>query len=211
VKSPAAPAGIFVVLGLLFFCCSAGKRADYLLPLYPAAAVLAGYWFWLAAQRVGTGAVRAACVPLLVGALLAYGRLGFGNKETPPHASDHARIFARHVKAQVGPRETVAFLATGYGAIMPLLGRHPWGADPLTSKWIIAPARDDWHPLVTSGLVPDVEKKHRPGKLALYRVSDGYLTNELKSRLAKAARTQTAEPSEPAATTAPADSEDTSP
>jgi 4-amino-4-deoxy-L-arabinose transferase-like glycosyltransferase len=209
VKSPAAPAGVFVVLGLLFFCCSAGKRADYLLPLYPAAAVLAGYWFWLAARRVGTGPVRAACVPLLVGALLAYGRLGFGNKEIPPHASDHARIFARHVKAQVG-RDSLAFLATGYGPIMPLLGRHPWGADALTAKWIIAPARDDWHPLITSGIVPDVEKKHHPGKLGLYRVSDGYLTSELKSRLAKAARVQTAEPNQPATRSSPAENEDTS-
>jgi hypothetical protein len=199
VRSAAAPAGLFVVVGLLFFACSAGKRADYLLPLYPAAAVLAGYWLWLAVCRVGTGPVRAAVIPLFVGALLAYGRLSFGNKESPPHGSDHARIFARHVKAMVG-RDDLAFLATGYGPVMPLLGRHPANADPLSPncKWIIAPARDDWHPVLTSQPVPDVEKKHRPGKLGLYRVSDGYLTKDLRTRLAKAAKVENAEPNEPA-------------
>src|SRR5439155_14309028 len=101
VRSPAAPAAIFFVLGLIFFACSAGKRADYLLPLYPAAAVLAGYWLWLAATRVGAGAVQTAIVPLIVGALFVFNRLSFGVKEVPADGSSHARKFAQHVRATV--------------------------------------------------------------------------------------------------------------
>jgi 4-amino-4-deoxy-L-arabinose transferase-like glycosyltransferase len=190
VKSPAAPAGIFLVLGLIFFMCSAGKRSDYLLPLYPVAAVLAGYWMTLASSRLRLIPVSVGVLPLIIGGLLAYNRLSFGAKELPPHSSDSARLFARHVKATIGG-DSVAFLIKGYHPILPLLGRHPGSIDALHSKWIIAQHKEAWHPVLVSQPIMNVESKHQPGKMALYRASD--VPPAQLERMAKAVKTETAE------------------
>jgi 4-amino-4-deoxy-L-arabinose transferase-like glycosyltransferase len=73
------PMGWFVA-GFIFFSFSSGKRGAYLLPLYPAAAVMVG-WLWDRMLARGSGS-RWAAVPLAVmsgtAALLAVGLLALG-------------------------------------------------------------------------------------------------------------------------------------
>src|SRR5262249_51312709 len=59
--------------GFVFFSLSTGKRAAYLLPLYPAAALLVG-WFWastVAQRRASRWLTVPAVVLASIGALLA--------------------------------------------------------------------------------------------------------------------------------------------
>jgi hypothetical protein len=76
---------------------------------------------------------------------------------------------------------------------MPLLGRHPGNTDALHAKWIIAQNHESWHPVLVSHPIMNVESKHQPGKMALYRVSDGHVSAAQIEKLAKAVKTEAAE------------------
>ncbi|HEY5986338.1 MAG TPA: hypothetical protein VIV12_08185, partial [Streptosporangiaceae bacterium] len=78
------PLGWFVA-GFIFFSFSSGKRGAYLLPLYPAAALMVG-WIWERMLARGGGA-RWVGVPLAVmsgaAALVAVGLLAIGSGLVP--------------------------------------------------------------------------------------------------------------------------------
>ncbi|MDX2174981.1 MAG: metallophosphoesterase [Candidatus Sumerlaeia bacterium] len=68
------PVLAWAVLPFLFLCIVPGKRATYMLPLFPAVAILVAWWLdevWLAAERAGRAPKAAGGTLLLLGVLVA--------------------------------------------------------------------------------------------------------------------------------------------
>lgn len=67
---------VWLIVTLALFTVAAGKRANYILPAYPAAAIMLGAW-WSALARTGEARLgRGACAALRVGFAVAAGLAG---------------------------------------------------------------------------------------------------------------------------------------
>ncbi|MDX2177568.1 MAG: glycosyltransferase family 39 protein [Candidatus Sumerlaeia bacterium] len=87
-------AALWLLLGLVFFSLPTGKRSLYILPLYPAAALLAAHTLWAAQERAHRGVARglwlmqwgASALLLLAAPMLLWLTFGFGEglRESPP-------------------------------------------------------------------------------------------------------------------------------
>ena len=178
-----APAIVWVAVAVVAFSIPPGKRPDYLLPAYPAAAVLAAYGMIELARRVRVPVPAPAAVvalaPLLMAAYLAHWEL----RRSPEAKSGYTRAlvaFTDDVR-RVVPREArVVSLVKGYQPILALLRRYDGNraaADDFTpGTWVIAPRQPGWPAHATSRTLPDVvevgPKQIVPGEVALYRVGD---------------------------------------
>jgi len=111
-------AAIFVVLVILFYTASAGKRADYAAPAFAPGALLAAWWvrerFGRVRLTIGAGVVTMAVLAVDNGRQPLAPAPGFG---------DAIRAFAIQAEPilRTDPRPT-AFYWTGDGAIQALLG-----------------------------------------------------------------------------------------
>jgi MFS family permease len=70
-----APATVWLALAVVAFSIPPSKRADYLLPAYPAASILAAYGMIELARRVRVPVAAVAIAPLLMAAYLAHWEL----------------------------------------------------------------------------------------------------------------------------------------
>jgi 4-amino-4-deoxy-L-arabinose transferase-like glycosyltransferase len=187
-RHPLGPAALWVVLGVIFFSCSAGKRADYLLPVYPPAVALASLWLLNLVPNLRWSALRVAVVPALIAATMVSSHLMY-SKEAQLHYSDNVKVFAKQVQDKIGDDQRLVFLASGYHPFLPLMGRHA-GNDPtegqvLKAKWVVCQAKPYWTPVVLSQPVEDVHGR-TPGVLGLYRMHNtgsehGHLKTILKN------------------------------
>jgi 4-amino-4-deoxy-L-arabinose transferase-like glycosyltransferase len=156
---------IFYLVTLLFFTIAAYKRRAYLLPLWPPAAFLIGWWLTRLARvsaygRTLRGAYAAACAALIV---VNFFLLPW--KEVRECGSDSFRTTAAEINRIVGPGEPLYFYDMPAEAA-PLLFYLDRNAPPLTGKlgdalpgYVIIPAaqwRDrknqalDLHPVYAS-------------------------------------------------------------
>jgi 4-amino-4-deoxy-L-arabinose transferase-like glycosyltransferase len=163
-RHPLAPAVLWTFLVLAFFALSAHKTADYILPAYPAAAILAAYFCATFLNRFRIRLWQVA----LAGLLLAIG-LTFGLSRDP--AGDNLKIFARDAGAIVRD-DPVVFVDTGFNTLQFFLHRHQ-GGDPTPeqierAKWVIMPVLPDVDPELRSQLVPRIQEKRFV--LGLYRI-----------------------------------------
>ncbi|HEX8521208.1 MAG TPA: hypothetical protein VF669_03060 [Tepidisphaeraceae bacterium] len=169
-RGPLGPAALWVLLGIAFFCCSAGKRADYLMPVYPPASVLGACWLMTVLRNVSWAAVRVAIIPVTLAGLMACGHIVYSKEARQNHA-DNMKIFADQVRAKIGHDQRFIFLVSGYHPMLPLMGRHA-GNDPsekqlYKAKWVVCPLKPFWTPALVSQPVADVRGR-QPGVLALY-------------------------------------------
>jgi 4-amino-4-deoxy-L-arabinose transferase-like glycosyltransferase len=176
-----APAIVWVALAVVAFSIPPGKRPDYLLPAYPAAAILAAYGMVELARRVRipAPAAVAALAPLLMATYLAHWEL----RRSPEARSGYTRslvAFTEDVRRIVPRDAKVVSLVKGYQPILSLLRRYDGNRarpeDLAPGTWVIAPRQHDWPAHATSGKLPDVvelgPKQIVPGEVALYRVGD---------------------------------------
>jgi hypothetical protein len=180
-----APAIVWLALCVIAFSVPPSKRADYLLPAYPAAAILAAYGMIELSRRVRIPAAVVAVVPLLMAVYLAHWEL----RRSPEAKSGYTRnvvAFARDVRKIVPRDEPIISLVKGYHPTLVLLGRFDGNrarpADFTPGRWIIAPRQPDWPVYAVSGTLPDVvelgPKNIVPGEIALYRIGDDHVTAE---------------------------------
>jgi 4-amino-4-deoxy-L-arabinose transferase-like glycosyltransferase len=184
-----APAIVWVAIAVVAFSIPPGKRPDYLLPAYPAAAILAAYGMVEVARRVRVPAPAPVAVvalaPLLMAVYLAHWEL----RRSPEVKSGYTRslvAFTDDVRRIVPRDAKVVSLVKGYQPILSLLGRYDGNraqADDFTpGTWVIAPRQPDWPAYATSRTLPDVielgPKQIVPGEVALYRVGDDGVTRE---------------------------------
>jgi len=188
-----APAIVWVVIAVVAFSIPPGKRPDYLLPAYPAAAILAAYGMVELARRVRVPAGVVALAPLLMAAYLAHWEL----RRSPEAKSGYTRsllAFTSDVRRIVPHDAKLVALVKGYQPTLSLLGRYDGNRarpDDLTpGTWVIAPRQFGWPAHATSNKLPDVielgPKQIVPGEVALYRVGDdGVTRNALLAMLAE--------------------------
>ena len=180
-----APAILWLALAIVAFSIPPSKRADYLLPAYPAAAILAAYGMIELARRVRVPASVVAIVPLLMAGYLAHWEL----RRSPEARSGYTRnvvAFVNDVRKIVPRDEPIISLVKGYHPTLALLrrfdGNRARATDLTPGTWIIAPRQLDWPPYAVSRTLPDVielgPKNIMPGEVALYRIGDDHVTTD---------------------------------
>lgn len=169
-RSPLAPSALWLLIGLGFFACSAGKRADYLLPVLPQASVLAACWLVGVLNRAGLECGRALIVPALFACGLCLNHMNHTREAQEPHADNMAR-FAAACRAAVG-QDALILLVDGYHPFLPLIGRAgelPTEQSLARAAWVVCPHQPKWRAELVSGMVPDADAG-KAGVIALYRM-----------------------------------------
>ncbi|GAB4194785.1 MAG: hypothetical protein Kow00105_09020 [Phycisphaeraceae bacterium] len=145
------PSIVWVLLVVVFFSLSGGKRADYLMPAYPMGAILAAYW--LLSDGVRLRNLR-PWQPVILGLVLVIGFVTYDRTLSSAARTDYGNRVVSFTK-QVAERingQPVAFRNTRYTPIQSLLGHNdPPGEKHESSRalWLIKPV-DDTAPLIQS-------------------------------------------------------------
>ena len=182
-RQPLGPAILWTLLGLLFFSCSGGKRADYLAPLYPQASIIAALWLTSALSQLRMPAWRVALAPAIIALAMGVSHIKHSRDAMVPH-SNNIKQFAKQCEKIVGD-DRMVFLVSGYHPFLPLMGRHA-GNDPslknlLRAKWVVCLKKPYWTPVIESGPVRDAYRNN-PAPLALYKMNGSWTQQEqLKS------------------------------
>ena len=165
-----APAILYLLLVLAFFALSAHKTADYILPAYPAAAILAAYFCAVVLKRlrIQLWLVATAGFALAV----ALGIAAIHSKAGNDRADDNLKMFAHNVN-EIVHDDPVVFVKTGFNTLQFFLHRHQGGGAPTPeqvaqAKWVIMPELNDVTPQLRSQPVPELNEKRFV--LALYRI-----------------------------------------
>ena len=180
-----SPALVWVVLTIVAFSIAPGKRADYLLPAYPVAAMLAAFGMVELLRRIRLPVAVAAVAPVAMAFYLSQYEL----RRSPEATSGHTRallVFMREVDSVVQRDEPTVSVVKGYQPYLTLLHRYGGNRarmeDLTYGTWILAPRDDAWTPYAISALLPDVVqvevKKIVPGQVGLYRIGDEGVTPE---------------------------------
>ena len=146
------------------------KNADYILPAYPAAAILAAYFCatYLRRFRVRLWQVAALALVLALGLSVKHFR-----KTGKDRGGENLKLFACEVESRID-NEPVVFIGTGYNTLQFFLRRHQPGAPTAeqmaAAKWVIMPLRDDTPAELESSLV--TKNQEMQFVLGLYRMEN---------------------------------------
>lgn len=176
------PAVLWCALVVLCIGMSRGKRADYLAPVYPGAAVLAVFALAKAftlhgrERKLGPAVVAASMFAAMVAGILGWYRWALSPDAATQH-SDHLIAFRDKIAPIIDDDPNVVFLIRGYQPLLPLLGRHT-GRRPsvdqlLDARWLITRYDPRWKPVVASDEVGNVARGLWPDELALYDLKNG--------------------------------------
>lgn len=111
----------YLLAGLVLFGIATHQRADHVLPLIPAAAILAGREAdRLLGRRSATVLAWASVIGLIAAAVYCF---GFFSKQEPVVRSEGLRTFARHVEERWSSSRPIAFVDTPMG-LQFHLGKH---------------------------------------------------------------------------------------
>jgi 4-amino-4-deoxy-L-arabinose transferase-like glycosyltransferase len=180
-KHALAPVIAWTVLVLVFFSIPGGKRADYLLPIYPPAAIACSFLLVYAGAWLGISPTRAMVVTCLAGAYLV---VHAPSRRVP--TSDPIEHFARRISPIVRKEPLVVVNVAGYQPLLPLMGRftgtppipldgearQKWYGEINGAHWVVMPVNPKWsNARVISGPVPGGKNNHLLD-LALYHIGD---------------------------------------
>ncbi len=133
-----APAILWLLVVLCFFALSAHKTADYIQPAFPAAAILAAWFFQY--LRVPLRIVAIASLLFAIGLALHFVFLSNFSRD---RRGEDVKAFARDVSAIVHD-DPVVFAGTGYNTLELFLRRCqpsmlPSAEEKARAKWMVAP------------------------------------------------------------------------
>src|SRR2546430_1551228 len=169
VRHRLAPAMLYVFLVLAFFALSAHKTADYILPVYPAAAILAAYFCATFLDRFRIRLWQVAGLGFLLAVIFAV--TAVCTKAGQDRADDNLKTFAREVDRLVRD-DPVVFVKTGFNTLQFFLHRHQGGGPKREqieqAKWVIMPVLPDVPAELRSQSVPEINEKRFV--LGLYRI-----------------------------------------
>ncbi|XHR28760.1 MAG: ArnT family glycosyltransferase [Chthoniobacteraceae bacterium] len=181
-RHPLGPAILWVLLVLFFFSLTASKTADYILPAYPAVAMLSAYFCVRVRGRWQLWPVAFGAVGLLLAVGLSVQAVKFSSAAREPYG-ENTKQFAREVASKVG-NDSLVFVATGYNTLQFFLARHQPGAPSpealTTAKWIIQPVCRGLKAELLSDKIPNLSNSGKPGRVALYRADDRVLAEARK-------------------------------
>ena len=136
-----APAILWLFLVIAFFTFSANKTEDYIMPAYPAAAILAAFFCAKILQRFRLQPVYAA----LLGCLLLLGfvlQIFFFSSAAKSRSGDELKKFAQQAQPKID-NQPVIFIDTGYNTLQFFLRRNqtekPDDAAVANARWVIMP------------------------------------------------------------------------
>jgi 4-amino-4-deoxy-L-arabinose transferase-like glycosyltransferase len=167
---PLGPALLWVVLVLLFFSFSGGKRADYLAPAYPAAAVLVSLWLVTEGlRRMRVQAWRWAAGGLVLSVLICVHELTISSAAREGYGRN-VRAFVRQVQMATHG-QPIRFEQTLYTPVQALLGyNEPKGAtgSGRDAPWLVRPVDREGAVVVSDPIW--VGGKRTDLRMALYPV-----------------------------------------
>ena len=170
-RHPLAPAILWVLLVLGFFSLTVGKTADYILPAYPAMAILASYGCLRLCRHFSLQPRILGLVGLMVAVGLSIQFWCFSSAAKKPYG-ENLRRFADQAAAKVGT-EPAAFVLTGYNTLQFFLHRHqpgqPSEAMLKEAHWIFMPAVPGLDAELVSDPVNGVHGAQGADVLGLYR------------------------------------------
>jgi 4-amino-4-deoxy-L-arabinose transferase len=195
-----APAILWMLLVMALLCVSGSKRLDYLLPVYPAAAVLAAATLMAAGSFLKMTTTRALLAVMVYAVFLS-----LNPERRGVLSSDGIEDFATTIKPIINDDPMVVVGVAGYQPLLPLIGRFD-GTIPMPTrngllpqqhehlleqiehaKWAVLPLDENWQAQVASD-----EKKLiytgdgvKPIRLGLYHIGDSHAptTADLLGRL----------------------------
>lgn len=181
-----APAILWVLLTIVFFTFSANKTDDYIMPAYPAAAVLAAFFCATALPRFRFRTVRVAAAGLLLVPAFVV-QTFFFSEAAKSGSGDALKKFADMVEDKID-NEPVIFFDTGYNTLQFFLHRHqpgdPDDASWSSARWVVMPQRAELPndlALVSSGNVS--RDRDTTLTLGLYRRESVEAAHRAKSGL----------------------------
>ncbi len=174
---------IWIILVIVFFSVPTFKRDDYLLPAFPVAAIVTGYFISQIPQKWFQGLVLAVAYT----AILMH---GFNDLYVKEHLKsrygDHVKHFAAVIKDHVSDTKKLVFYDTGYHPLQSHLGRNQAAIKPTPAgfdqaDWMVAPVDELFRPetsiyhyttlekIAESDLIINVAGQH-VARLALFRI-----------------------------------------
>jgi hypothetical protein len=171
-KHRLGPALLWFCIVIVFFSCLSLKRADYLVPMYPAAAAMAAYYLMIVLQRYGLTPNRVAVVSIVV-AILVVANGHIASRPARDQLGVHVVQFAERT-LQITGDELIAHQETGYNGLQSLLGQHqPNGQiiDLSRYAWLIRPISPGEQPVLRSEPIYDLGGRRLT--LGLYRLRSG--------------------------------------
>lgn len=174
-RHPLGPAILWILLVGGFFSLIAHKTADYLLPAYPAAAILAAWFGVSVLRRWRVQAAHVALAGFALGLALSIDWVWFSSP-AKERIGENVRQFAAEARLLIG-EDSVLCLETGYNTAQFFLHEHqvepPTPEQVAAAQWVVMPACPGVTPALLSGRIASGSAKasRRPG-LALYRIED---------------------------------------
>ena len=143
-RPPLGPAVLWILIVLVAFGLSPYKKALYLAPAFPAAAVLAAWW--MLAHKPPAFSPRTASLIGLASAAWFAGVAYFSPRFGTCGLGDNTRAFAREA-GRIVEDDDVVFLDVGYNSLQVLMGRHqgdrwPSNEQLAEAEWIVLPEPD---------------------------------------------------------------------
>ncbi len=172
-RHPLAPAALWLAVVLGFFSLVADKTADYILPAYPAAALLAAWWLTRILSRIGLPPIAPVLLAFALVCGFAAETVWFSSAARDP-LGEKTKAFAREIRTVTGGGKIV-FVRSGYNNLQFLLETNqagePTEALLREARWLVAPPQNGATPILLSRELPGVEKSrdNPEGRLALYR------------------------------------------
>ncbi len=153
-SGPLGAAMGWVLLVIIFFSLSGGKRADYLAPAYPAAGVLAAFWLIVEGKRLmRLRPWQPAALGLIFAIVLTVYELFF-SPAAVDQLGDNVVAFCKDVQSHT-QGEPIRFEDTDYTPIQPLLGYNhiPGDGGDGDAAWLVRPWNDGDEAVVVSDLI----------------------------------------------------------
>lgn len=189
VRWPMMPCLLWLAVVFGFFSLSVFKRDDYLLPAYPAMAVIIAWGLAVAlnplrhGRIIGSTTVTGAALLIIAAVLINDWCF---NDERQARWGDHVKNFAQAILHEVGrdalDQGRVRFVDAGYHPTQAFLGVNEpdtgdmpqWtGRSDQSPRYIVMPVNEGQGPtpLVVSGSIANI-RPWQSGKLGLYRASE---------------------------------------
>ncbi len=169
-RHPLAPAILWMLLVIVYFSFVARKTADYIMPAYPAGAILASWFLLVKTKNWGITPARVGAAATILALGFAIDSLFFSKAAKEP-LGDNLRDFALAARARAGSAH-IWCVETDFNTLEFFLqqndARLPRSEEIAEAQWFILPVQKSIPPVISSREVPTTRK---PIRLGLYEGS----------------------------------------
>ncbi len=187
-RHPLAPAILWMLLVIICFSFTARKTADYIMPAYPAGAILASWLLLVKMKQWGITPARVGAAATVIALGFAIDSMYFSKVAKEPFG-DNLREFALAARTRTDGAH-IWCVETGFNTLEFFLQQHdarlPRPEEIAEARWFILPMQSSISPILNSREVPTTRK---PIRLGLYEgsvVREALAQSALNKRVNKA-------------------------